>query len=393
MPTLGVYIQVPFCASRCSFCNFSSRVERSSIFDQYTRSLQAEITGSAGFYAERAIPRETLRLPVDSVYIGGGTPTLLGAERLGLLVGTLRDRLEFNRDLEFTLETTPGSVNASQLQALRRLGVNRLSIGAQTFDDRELRTVGRLHAAADSEELVNRARDAGFANLSLDVIAGLPHQSATSFRRTLETAARLRPQHLSLYLFEIDEKSRLGREVVHGGNRYAAEAAPDEQFMVDAYESGRRFLASEGYVQYEISNFALPGYESHHNQKYWQLDPYVGFGAGAHSFDGLRRWANQIEARSYVATVARGHSPVTEFRVIPPEEQIEEFFFLGLRQLAGVDLSWARSRWGTDHVKPWEDKILSLTREGWLFREGDRVRLSPCSYLVSNEIFQEFVSV
>jgi oxygen-independent coproporphyrinogen-3 oxidase len=367
-------------------------VERSSVFDRYTHSLRKEISGLAGFYAERAIPGEILNLPVDSVYFGGGTPTLLGVERLAQIVGALRDHFEFNEEVEFTLETTPGSAGADLLKTLRDLGVNRLSIGAQTFDDRELRAVGRLHSAADSAELVACARQNGFTNLNLDVIAGLPHQTEPSFRRTLETAARLRPEHISLYLFEIDEKSRLGREVLHRGERYDAAAVPDEQFMAAAYELGRNFLTSQGYVQYEISNFALPEYESHHNRKYWRLEPYVGVGAGAHSFDGTRRWVNQVNARRYLEIVDEGHSPIDECRALSPEEQIEEFYFLGLRERDGVDLSWARRRWGTDRVQPWEDKVRSMTAAGWLVREGDQVKLAPHSYLVSNEIFQQFIS-
>jgi oxygen-independent coproporphyrinogen-3 oxidase len=392
MSTLGIYVQVPFCASKCSFCNFSSRVERSNVFDQYTRGLQLEIEGLDRFYAERGIPREILALPADSLYFGGGTPTLLGEERLGLLVRTLQAHLECNGEVEFTLETTPGSADAGLLRALRQRAVNRLSIGAQTFDDRELRAVGRLHSAADSTELVKRARQTGFTNISLDLIAGLPHQTEVSFRRTLESAAKLRPEHVSLYLFEIDERSRLGREVVHGGNRYQAAAVPSEEFMADAYEYGCQFLSDEGYAQYEISNFALPGYESRHNRKYWQLEPYVGIGAGAHSFDGVRRWSNQVDARSYVARLDSGGSPIEEIRILSPEEQIEEFFFLGLRQMEGVDLAWARLRWGSEHIKPWEDKTLSLAREDRLVREGDHLRLPRDSYVVSNEIFQEFVS-
>ncbi len=392
MPTLGIYIQVPFCASKCSFCNFSSGVERSDVFDQYTRDLQLEIEGLDRFYAERAIPREILAVPVDSLYCGGGTPTLLGEKRLSLLVRTLQAHLECSGEVEFTLETTPGSADAGLLRALRKLGVNRLSIGAQTFDDHELRAVGRLHSAEDSTELVKRARRTGFTNISLDLIAGLPHQTEVSFRRTLEIAAKLRPEHVSLYLFEIDEKSRLGREVVHGGNRYQAAAVPSEEFMADAYESGRQFLSNEGYAQYEISNFALPGYESRHNRKYWQLEPYVGIGAGAHSFDGVRRWSNQVDARDYLAGLDSGRSPIDGFHVLSPEEQIEEFFFLGLRQMEGVDLAWARQRWGSERIRPWADKIQSLAREDRLVREGDRVRLSRDSYVVSNEIFQEFVS-
>jgi len=392
MPTLGIYVQVPFCASKCTFCNFGSSVERSSIFDQYTRSLQLEIEGLDGFYTERAIPRGILNLPVDSLYFGGGTPALLGEGRLDALLRSLRARFKWSEELEFTLEATPGSVDAALLRVLRDLGVNRLSIGAQAFDDRELGAVGRLHSAVESCELVGRARAAGFRNLSLDLIAGLPHQTEASFRRTLETTAQLRPEHVSLYLFEIDEKSRLGREVLHGGIRYQAAAVPGEEFMADAYESGRDFLAREGYVQYEISSFALPGCESRHNRKYWRLEPYVGLGAGAHSFDGARRWANQVDVRSYLARLAAGGSPLGEFRALAPSEQIEEFFFVGLRQMEGVDLARARERWGSDRVKPWEAKLQSLVGERGLVVEGDRVRLARDACLVSNEIFQAFVS-
>ena len=352
MPTLGIYVQIPFCAAKCSFCNFSSRAERSDVFDQYARDLQLEIEGLDRLYAERGIPREILAVPVNSLYFGGGTPTLLGEKRLGLLARTLQAHLECSEDVEFTLETTPGSADAGLLRALRNRSVNRLSIGAQTFDDRELRAVGRLHSAADSTELVNRAREAGFANISLDLIAGLPYQTEASFRRSLETAAKLRPEHVSLYLFEIDEKSRLGREVVHGGTRYQAAAVPSEEFIADAYEYGRQFLSNAGYAQYEISNFALPGYESRHNRKYWQLGPYLGIGAGAHSFDGVRRWSNHVDAHDYLAGLDSGRSPIDGFHVLSPEEQIEEFFFLGLRQMEGVDLAWARQRWGSERIRP-----------------------------------------
>ncbi|MFZ0962557.1 MAG: radical SAM family heme chaperone HemW [Terriglobia bacterium] len=393
MSTLGIYIQIPFCASKCSFCNFSSGVERNSIFDRYTRTLLQELEGWPSSFAAYGIPREVLSKPVDSIYFGGGTPTLLGEARLGLVVGALRDHLRRRVDVEFTLETTPGSANPSLLRALRGLGVNRLSIGAQTFDDRELRAVGRLHSVDSSVELVHRARQAGFQNLSLDLIAGLPYQTEDSFRRSLEAAVRLRPEHVSLYLFEVDEKSRLGREVAHDGNRYHAAAVPGDEFMADAYESGCAFLAGEGYSQYEISNFALPGFESRHNRKYWQLAPYVGLGAGAHSFDGVRRWSNWTDAQGYLAMLEAGQSPIGEFRVLTAEEQVEEFFFVGLRQVEGINLNLARERWGTSCLKPWEDKIQNLAAEGWVVCHGDCVRLARHSYLVSNEVLQEFVSV
>ena len=217
--------------------------------------LKRELEGWQTFFPAHGIPPRVLSLPVDSIYFGGGTPALLGEERLGLVIGGLRDALRWSQDVEFTLETTPGSATANLLVALRRMGVNRLSIGAQTFEDAELRAVGRLHTAGDTIELVRQARQAGFQNISLDLIAGLPHQTEQSFRRSLEATVKLRPEHVSLYLFEVDEKSRLGREVVHGGNRYHASTVPDDDFMADAYEAGCAFLATAGYVP--IRNFQL----------------------------------------------------------------------------------------------------------------------------------------
>ena len=392
MQTLGIYVQVPFCASKCSFCNFSSRVERSTIFDQYTRNLQQELEGWAGVFAVYGIPRDLLLRRVDSIYIGGGTPTLLGVEPLGHVVRALQGHLHWCEDVEFTLETTPGAANASLLHALQGLGVNRLSIGAQTFDGRELRAVGRLHSVEDSFNLVHKARQVGFQNINLDLIAGLPYQTEESFQGSLEATVKLRPEHVSLYLFEVDEKSRLGREVVHGGNRYHAASVPGDEFMADAYESGCAFLANEGYAQYEISNFAPPAFESRHNRKYWQLAPYVGLGAGAHSFDGARRWSNTVDVESYLMKLREGKSPIDEFRTLTVEEQVEEFLFLGLRQVEGVNLEEARARWGGNCLKRWEDKIQNLAHEGWVVCQGDRACLARQAYLVSNEIFQEFVS-
>jgi oxygen-independent coproporphyrinogen-3 oxidase len=392
MSNLGIYLQVPFCASKCTFCNFSSSVERSSVFELYARMLQREVDGSRRHLSTKGIPVDILSPTVDSVYMGGGTPALLGAEHLALIVKALRDHLRCDEDVEFTIETTPGSVSARLLQAFRELGINRLSIGAQTFDERELSTIGRLHSVGDTIALATQARQAGFANISLDLIAGLPYQTAESFRRSLEATAELRPEHVSLYLFEVDDKSRLGKEVVRGGDRYHAAAVPGDDFMADAYETGCVFLAGEGYIQYEISNFAIPGFESRHNKKYWRLEPYLGFGAGAHSFDGARRWSNQIDVRSYLARLESGDSPIDDLRRLTTEEEMEEFFFLGMRQAIGVNLELVRERWGPEHLNRWEEKIDNLCTQGWVVREGRKVSLARKAYLISNEVFQEFVS-
>jgi oxygen-independent coproporphyrinogen-3 oxidase len=391
MEMLGVYVQIPFCASKCSFCNFSSQVARQNTIDAYCRALEREIEHLPVLYRARGIGEELFSLPVDTVYVGGGSPSIVGGGRLQRIFQDLPRRFSLGSLVEFTLEVTPGSGVEDWLAKIVGLGVNRLSIGAQSFEDQELRAVGRLHSAAATQDLARAAGRAGFSNINVDLIAGLPYQTANSWCDTLRAAAQLKPKHVSVYLFEVDEKSRLGREVLRRGNRYHAEAVPQEGFLVEAYETARDFLRGEGYLHYEISNFALPGYESRHNLKYWELKPYVGLGAGAHSFDGGRRWANETAPDVYTEKLAHGESPVAEIRRLSPEEQLEEFFFLGLRQRAGVDLACARDRWGTTMVSRWEPIVSELARAGWLEKRGERVCLTEQAYLVSNEIFQEFL--
>lgn len=393
MGNLGIYIQVPFCASKCSYCNFSSQVARADAFDNYCRAVEQEIGEIPRLYESREIGQRLLDFSVDTLYVGGGTPAIVGGERLERILNALRNRFRLAPSPEFTLEITPGSATADFLAWAHTQGVNRLSIGAQSFNDMELRSVGRLHSAAAACELTRQARQAGITNLSLDLIAGLPHQTEASWEESLRVAVAMRPQHISVYLFEIDEKSRLGREVLRHGTRYHAEAVPDEKFTAEAYEAARAFLRGQGYIQYEISNFALPGYESRHNQKYWRLEPYVGLGAGAHSFDGERRWANETASEVYVQKLGRGDSPIAEVRWLSPQEQLEEFFFVGLRQSEGIDLVLAGRRWGTGRVARWEPTISALAQKGWLERRGNTIRLSEPAYLISNEVFQEFVTV
>jgi|YelNatPaOPRAMG01_1025707.scaffolds.fasta_scaffold22953_2 oxygen-independent coproporphyrinogen-3 oxidase len=392
METLGLYIQIPFCASKCSFCNFSSRVAPRDVFDRYCAALIKEIERLPDFYWALGVKGGLLELPVDSVYFGGGTPSLLGGERLAKILNALRRRFQFASPSEFTIEVTPGSADGDFLKQALALGVNRLSIGAQSFDDVELRSVGRLHTAEDTRRLIQTGRDEGFGNISLDLIAGLPHQSSASWLHSVETVIALRPEHVSVYLFEIDEKSRLGKEVLQHGSRYHAESVPGEDFMADAYEHARKTLRQAGYAQYEISNFALPGNESIHNRKYWQLKPYIGLGAGAHSFDGHTRWANVTSADEYERSVLHGESPICEQRVLSADAQLEEFFFLGLRQMQGIDLLEAHQRWGRERVEPWARKIEPLERDGWIERHGDSICLTESALLVSNEIFQEFIA-
>src|SRR5947207_8633296 len=281
MQPLGLYVQIPFCASKCTFCNFSSGVERREAIDATLAALVKEIERLPAIYGEGGLGARLFALPVDTIYFGGGTPPIAGRMRLTRVLDALGRRFRRADSIELTMEMTPGSADEAFLDWARRAGINRLSIGAQTFADEELRAVGRLHSAEETREFLRHARRAGFKNLSLDLIAGLPHQTMASWRESLSSTARLEPEHCSVYLFEIDEKSRLGNEVLRHGARYAADAVPSEDFMADAYEAAREFLSSEGYAQYEISNFARPGFESRHNRKYWRREPVAGLGPGA----------------------------------------------------------------------------------------------------------------
>jgi oxygen-independent coproporphyrinogen III oxidase len=399
MTTLGAYIQVPFCSSKCTFCNFSSKVAPAGVLEEYLGSLEREIdllprlvsSGSANRGLGGWISTSFLTLPVDSVYLGGGTPTLADSKGLDRILTALRRRLSFANLPEITLEMSPGSADSGLLAACRKLGINRLSVGAQSFDDRELRTVGRLHSSSDTVEQIRRARAAGFRNISIDLIAGLPHQNEASWLRSLQHAVDLAPEHISVYLFEIDEKSRLGSEVLRHGLRFHADEVPDDDFMADAYERAQAVLFGAGYIQYEISNFGRPGFESRHNRKYWRLDPYLGIGAGAHSFDGRARWSNVSSTDHYAARLAREELPIEEWRPLEPNKQIEEFFFLGLRQREGIDFGQAVSRWGASALDAWQPRVAALVNRGLIEVEGRHFRLAPHAYLISNEIFQEFL--
>ena len=397
MNTLGVYVQVPLCSSKCAFCNFTSKVAPADAVQAYLTSLECEIgllprllRGDRG-----RLPRVSgrfLALPVDSIYLGGGTPTLAGPQGLERLFDALRQRFCITAAPEITLETTPGSADSRLLAVCRHLGINRLSIGAQSFVDRELRSVGRLHSGAATIEQFSLARDAGYRNIGLDLIAGLPYQTEASWLCSLRQALNLEPEHVSVYLFEIDEKSRLGNEVLRHGDRYHAAAVPDEDFMAEAYDQARSLLSNAGYSQYEISNFARPGFESRHNRKYWRLEPYLGLGAGAHSFDGYSRWSNETSTDDYAARLATGDLPIAEWHALAESEQMEEFFFLGLRLQEGLDLGGAVSRWGRAALDGFQPRIASLVRAGLLEEQGERLRLAPRAYLVSNEVFQQFLA-
>lgn len=382
--SLGIYIQVPFCQTKCTYCNFHTGPAARNLYRPYANAVAREIAEHAAFYRAAGLPESDLDAAktADTIYLGGGTPSLLDPSDLARIVDAVRSHFTHDLD-EVTLEADPETITASKAAAWRAAGINRISMGAQSFCDAELAAAGRMHRRQDIFCAVKTLRGAGFQNLSLDLIAGLPHQAAETWQDSLNELIGLRPQHVSIYLLEIDEGSRLGKEVLSGGIRYSAGAVPDDDAMVASYEAGCRRLAAAGYQHYEISNWALPGFRSRHNSKYWRREPYLGFGAGAHSFDGKRRWANAHDPAQYVAAIESGALPLEQRDEINPARALEEEMFLGLRQLEGVDLEAIERRYQA-RLGP---RVEPLVAQGLLEREGPRLRLAPGSLTVSNEVF------
>jgi oxygen-independent coproporphyrinogen-3 oxidase len=323
---------------------------------------------------------------VDTVYFGGGTPSLLEPAHLQNIVEAIRE--SFRVDLtEVTLEADPETVTAEKAAAWVRAGINRVSFGLQSFSDKELVAAGRMHRRADIYRAVPILRAAGIRNISFDLIAGLPHQTRGSWKQSLEELAALEPEHVSVYLLEVDEGSRLGKELLQGGTRYSAGAVPSEDEMAEFYEMAQAVLCAAGYHHYEISNWAKPGFESKHNLKYWKRERYLGFGAGAHSFSGMQRWANAHDAAAYVSAIESGRLPLEPLEAVTTERALEEELFLGLRQLDGIDVGRIEREYGVKLG----DRFSPLASAGLVEREGDVVRLAEGRLSVSNEVFVELM--
>jgi oxygen-independent coproporphyrinogen-3 oxidase len=385
---VGIYVQVPFCQTRCTYCNFHTGVVSSSRFAPYVEAVCREIQNHRQLYAANGVvlPPTFPEAVVDSVYIGGGTPSLLDPVHLQGLTDAIREN--FATDLaEVTLEADPETVEAGKAEAWMRAGINRVSFGVQSFSDRELAAAGRMHRRADVYRAVPILRDAGIGNISFDLIAGLPHQTRESWQASLQELAALAPEHVSVYLLEVDEGSRLGAEVLRGGTRYSAAELPSDDEMAEFYETACEFLELAGYHHYEISNWGKPGLESRHNLKYWRREVYLGFGAGAHSFSGTERWANAHDAAGYVAALESGRLPVEQHEILTAEQALGEELFLGLRQLDGIDVGNIERKYGVTLAARFDP----LASAGLVEREGSVVRLAPARLSVSNEVFVELM--
>ena len=386
---LGLYISVPFCRTKCSYCNFASDVFSRAVFDRYIARVCGEIE-LAQKTAEQMGGEIERR--VDSVYFGGGTPTVLEVAQMARVFVTISQNFELERGAEITVECAPGTLTAAMLEAFLRCGVNRVSLGVQSFVDKEAASVGRLHKREIVLNDIARLRAAGISNINVDLIAGLPHQTRQSWEQSLNDLATTGVPHASVYMLEVDEDSRLGRELMAGGQKYHAHFVPDDDLIADLYEIACERVSTAGIEQYEISNFARPGHESRHNLKYWTRQPYLGFGVDAHSMlhssasQGGIRFSNPDALEKYIADSVQNCSPVS------PEAALQEAFFLGLRLNRGIDLAEFTKEFSPRAVSGYLEPVSDLVQAGLLERDGDVIGLTDRGRLLSNEVFQAFLS-
>lgn len=400
---LGIYLSIPFCRSKCTYCNFASGVYPAREHARYAQRLIEDLAGAAAWAesVDVVLPRR-----VDTVYLGGGTPSLLAPELLARLFAALRSEFDLDANAEITMECAPGQLADRTLEAAAAAGVNRVSLGVQSFVSSEAHASGRLHDRVAVEADLRRLRAAAISNLNIDLIAGLAGQTEDSWEESLNALIESAVPHASVYMLEVDEDSRLGREVLKGGSRYHAAQVPGDDAIARMYERAIDRLSEAGLRQYEISNFARPGIESRHNLRYWQRRPYLGVGLDASS---MLRSDPALAAKTAARQGSGNHGSVLrtsttddlngylagsgfeETSWLDAARQHEEAWFLGLRMNAGVDVAAMENEFGPELVAPALDTIKRLAEDGLLKLDGEHAHLTPRGQLISNNVFQEFL--
>jgi len=386
---LGLYISVPFCRTKCTYCNFASDVFSKAVFQRYVDRLCSDLQNAAATADQIGGQFERV---IDSIYVGGGTPTILDIAQLRQLFVTISQNFQVEPAAEITLECAPGTLKPGAIEFLQAMGLNRVSLGVQSFVDKEAASVARLHKRETVLKDIDQLRAAGIGEINVDLIAGLPHQTAETWAFSLQEAIACGAPHVSVYMLEVDEDSRLGRELIAGGTKYHAHYVPDEDLTADLYLLACERLEQAGIEQYEISNFAQPGHESRHNLKYWRREPYLGFGVDAHSMlkVGVQeavRFSTPDSLDEYLRAVSLKRTVISQLAAL------EETFFLGLRLAEGVDLEQVRRHYGAAASHLFDAAVCELIEAGLLERQGDRVRLTRRGRLLSNEVFERFISL
>lgn len=377
--SLGLYLHVPFCQAICGYCNFNRGLLDDSLKRRYVDALAREIaeagTGAAA----------------DTIFFGGGTPSLLEPDEVARLIGVCRSAFDLAADAEITLETNPETASRERLDGFRAAGVNRVSFGVQSFDDAELQRLGRIHSADRAARAVLDARAAGLDDISLDLMLWLPGQSPASWRRTVDRATALGPDHLSMYLLELYPNAPLKEAMARSTPGAADWGQTTDDVAADMYLDALDRLDAAGFEQYEISNVARPGHQSRHNLKYWQSGAWLGFGCGAHTTTATERWRNVAGTQEYIDKVQRGESVQQDRHERPSLERVQEALFTGLRLSEGIDRQAFRARFDVDPWDEYGENLASYGDDGLLWLREGRFGLTRRGMLLANEIVAVFV--
>lgn len=390
---IGLYLHVPFCQTKCQYCDFNTYAGIEDQIDGYIRAVKNELAGWGKLLS---------RPKVRTVFLGGGTPSYLPAEGIASVLETIHQAFDVESGAEITMECNPGDVNPEKASTWIRSGINRVSMGAQTFDDGLLALLGRRHTSFEAKQSFDALRQLGFKNLSLDLMYGLPHQALAHWSETLDVAMAMAPDHISLYSLQIEPGTPLSVDVKTG--RYPV---PDDDLAADMYEEAQRKLATQGFGQYEISNWAKPGMESRHNLIYWHNEPYLGVGPGAHSWFAGQRFANLKSPRRYTTVVGEDYKmtgfdpvammrnpagPVDQVDVTTPAIDVSETMMMGMRLNEGISLEKFLQRFGTHLRLVFPREIKQLLGLGLVELTSDALRLSERGRLLGNEVFAEFIT-
>ncbi len=373
---LSLYIHIPFCLKRCIYCDFVSGIHDPQKEDAYISAIKKEMLG---------IQEKT---SFNTLYIGGGTPTALSVGSLTDLIVIIFEHFRFVKNYEATIEANPGTIDSDKLESVRSSGINRISIGIQSFNDDELKTLGRLHTAKDAEKAVVLAKETGFKNISIDLIYGIPGQDINSWKSTLEKAASLNPEHISTYELTIEQGTLLYNYVEAG----KLEMLKDES-IVEIYNHTIDYLGAREFMHYEISNFSKPGYQCRHNMHYWNRGEYYGVGLGAHSFIKGERFFNTDDLENYTGLLSENKTPVKETENITQDKALAEAVFLGLRRTDGISLKIFSETYGRNISELYKKEIKELQEAGLIeYNEvGACIRLTRKGFLLSNEVFTKLM--
>ena len=388
----GIYIHVPFCERKCTYCNFNTTDFSELLAERYINAVCHEIE----HWGESFTQSLGNRLEIDTIYLGGGTPSIVEARYLTMLIDSCRSAFDVNEESEVTIEINPATFSKTKPLDWLRAGINRASVGVQSFIDHELVTLSRTHDADDARKTLALLRDVGFENISLDLIAGLPEQDLAGWEFNLREAMAIAPEHMSLYMLDLKEGTQLYSQLKRG-----ARPQLDDDLTAKMYRMMIELTASAGYEHYEISNFArlkserspnkVSSFRSKHNMKYWSGTPFLGVGCGAHSYDGTSRWFNVLKSDTYIEQVSKNGTALAERTELTEEDRASEALFMGLRLKEGVSLASFQSEYGVNVLERYAKDLPRLAEAGLIEVGGGRLALTPAGRLLSNEVFVSFV--